>query len=583
MAINKLTWKIGGKAGEGIMATGMIFSQVCSRSGLHVYDISEYPSLIKGGHNNLQVRVEDREIFSQVKGVNILIALNKETILLHKDELVDGAGIIYDSSEVIDRKEIRDNIRLYPIPFNNIIKEIGAQMIMKNNVALGASIALIDYDFGIVEEVIRDNFKRKGNKIIDENTRAARAGYDFIKNNFKNDFEYKLEKAGKPGRMLLTGNDAICMGAINAGCKFYSAYPMTPASSILHFMAAQERRFNIVVKHTEDEISAINMAIGAGFTGVRAMTGTSGGGFCLMTEGYGLAGMLEVPMVIILSMRPGPSTGMPTWSEQGDLKFALNASQGDFPRPVLVPGDVEESFYLTQVAFNIAEKYQTPVIVLSDKNLAESHKSTEKFDEKKVPIDRGSYASPMDLASSPDTTFFKRFKYTENGVSPRTIPGMKKGIYTASSDEHDEEGNIKEDIDTRIKMMQKRARKMDALAKELKTPELVGPEDASITIIAAGSTKGPIKEAMILLEKEGIKMNFLQIVYLNPFPSEKVAKVIGYAKKTAVIENNFSGQLADIIKEKTGKDVDKRILKYDGRPFYPEEICASIKEMVTHG
>lgn len=591
MVINRLTWKIGGKAGEGIMATGMIFSQSCSRGGLHVYDISEYPSLIKGGHNNLQVRVEDREIFSQVKGVNILIALNKETILLHKDELVNGAGIIYDSSEVIDPKEIRDNIRLYPIPFNNIIKEIGVQGIMKNNIALGASIALIDYDFGIVGEVIKDNFKRKGDKIIDENTRAAKAGYDYIKNNFKNDFEYKLEKIGKPGRMILTGNDAICMGAINAGCKFYAAYPMTPASSILHFMAAQERRFNIVVKHTEDEISAINMAIGAGFTGVRAMTGTSGGGFCLMTEGYGLAGMLEVPVVIILSMRPGPSTGLPTWSEQGDLKFALNASQGDFPRPVLVPGDIEESFYLTQEAFNIAEKYQTPVIVLSDKNLAENHKSTDKFDTKKVTIDRGSYADPADLAASPDTTFFKRYKYTENGISPRTIPGMKKGIYTASSDEHDEEGNISEDIDVRIKMMQKRARKMDALAKELKQPELVGSQDtdananvdADITIIAAGSTKGPIKEAMILLEKEGIKVNFLQVVYLNPFPSEKIAEVLGSAKKTAVVENNFSGQLADIIREKTGKDVDKRILKYDGRPFYPEEIFTAIKEVVTHG
>lgn len=583
MVINRLTWKIGGKAGEGIMATGMIFSQSCSRGGLHVYDISEYPSLIKGGHNNLQVRVEDREIFSQVKGVNILIALNKETILLHKDELVNGAGIIYDSSEVIDRKEIKDNVRLYPIPFNNIIKEMGVQGIMKNNIALGASIALIDYDFGIVGEVIRDNFKRKGDKIIDENTRAAKAGYDYIKNNFKNDFEYKLEKIGKPGRMILTGNDAVCMGAINAGCKFYAAYPMTPASSILHFMAAQERRFNIVVKHTEDEISAINMAIGAGFTGVRAMTGTSGGGFCLMTEGYGLAGMLEVPVVIILSMRPGPSTGLPTWSEQGDLKFALNASQGDFPRPVLVPGDIEESFYLTQVAFNIAEKYQTPVIVLSDKNLAENHKSTDKFDPKKVTIDRGSYADPADLAASPDTTFFKRYKYTEKGISPRTIPGMKKGIYTASSDEHDEEGNISEDIDVRIKMMQKRARKMDTLAKELKQPELVGSQDADITIIAAGSTKGPIKEAMILLEKEGIKVNFLQIVYLNPFPSEKVAEVLGSAKKTAVVENNFSGQLADIIREKTGKDVDKRILKYDGRPFYPEEIFTAIKEVVTHG
>lgn len=583
MVINRLTWKIGGKAGEGIMATGMIFSQSCSRGGLHVYDISEYPSLIKGGHNNLQVRVEDREIFSQVKGVNILIALNKETILLHKGELVNDAGIIYDSSEVIEPKEINDNIRLYPIPFNNIIKEIGAQGIMKNNVALGASIALIDYDFGIVEEVIRDNFKRKGDKVINENTKAARAGYDYIKNNFKNDFEYRLEKTGKPGRMLLTGNDAICMGAINAGCKFYAAYPMTPASSILHFMAAQERRFNIVVKHTEDEISAINMAIGAGFTGVRAMTGTSGGGFCLMTEGYGLAGMLEVPVVIILSMRPGPSTGLPTWSEQGDLKFALNASQGDFPRPILVPGDIEESFYLTQVAFNIAEKYQTPVIVLNDKNLAESHKSTDKFDTKRITIDRGSYASQIDLAASPETSFFKRYKYTENGISPRTIPGMKNGIYTASSDEHDEEGNIREDIDVRIKMVQKRARKMDTLAKELKQPELVGSQDADITIIATGSTKGPIKEAMILLEKEGVRVNFLQVVYLNPFPSEKVAEVLGSAKKTVVVENNFSGQFADIIRERTGKDVDKRILKYDGRPFYPEEIFTEVKEVVTHG
>jgi 2-oxoglutarate/2-oxoacid ferredoxin oxidoreductase subunit alpha len=583
MIKNRLTWKIGGKAGEGIMATGMIFSQSCSRGGLHVYDINEYPSLIKGGHNTLQVRVEDREIFSQVRGVNILIALNKETILLHKDELADGGGIIYDSAEVIDAGEIRENIRLYPIPFNNIIKEIGAQTIMKNNVALGASFALIDYDFDILVGVIRDIFKRKGDKIIDENTRSARAGYDFIKKNFKDDFEYRLEKTGKSGRMLLTGNDAICIGAIRAGCKFYSAYPMTPASSILHFMAAQERRFNIVVKHTEDEISAINMAIGAGFAGGRAMCGTSGGGFCLMTEGYGLAGMLEVPIVIILSMRPGPSTGMPTWSEQGDLKFALNASQGDFPRPVLVPGDIVESFYLTQEAFNIAEKYQTPVIVLSDKNLAESHKTTEKFDEKKVTIDRGSFASSSELAGSPETTFFKRYKYTENGISPRTIPGMKKGIYTAASDEHDEEGNIREDADIRVKMMQKRGQKMNALAKELKEPELVGLNDADLTIIALGSTKGPIKEAMILLEKEGYKVNYLQIVYLNPFPSEKVARIIESAKKTIVVENNFSGQLADIIKEKTGMDVDKRILKYDGRPFYPEEIVTAIKEVAAHG
>ncbi|MCZ7393833.1 MAG: 2-oxoacid:acceptor oxidoreductase subunit alpha [Candidatus Methanoperedens sp.] len=583
MEKNRLTWKIGGKAGEGIMATGIIFSQSCSRGGLHVFDINEYPSLIKGGHNTVQVRVEDREIFSQVKGVDVLIALNKETIFLHKDEITTGGGIIYDSAEIIERKELREDIRLYPVPFGGIIKEIGAQPIMKNNLALGASIALIDYDFEILASVIRDMFQRKGDKIINENISAAKAGFDYVKKNFPDDFNCKLETIGKPGRMLLTGNDAICMGAIKAGCKFYSAYPMTPASSILHFMAAQERRFNIVVKHTEDEISAINMAIGAGFAGVRAMCGTSGGGFCLMSEGYGLAGMIEIPVVIIMAMRPGPSTGMPTWSEQGDFKFVLSASQGDFPRPVLVPGNNEECFYLTAEAFNIAEKYQTPVIVLTDKYLAESHKTTEKFDAGRITIDRGLYAQSSELAASPEATFFKRYKFTENGISPRTIPGTKKGLYTATSDDHDEEGNISEEIEDRINMMQKRMRKLDALAKELKHPDLIGPKDATVTIIAAGSTKGPIKEAMMLLEKEGVKSNYLQILYLNPFPSEKVSKVIDSAKKTVVVENNFTGQLADIIREKTGKSVDKKILKYDGRPFYPEEIHSAIKEVVSHG
>lgn len=583
MEKNRLTWKLGGKAGEGIMATGIIFSQSCSRGGLHVFDINEYPSLIKGGHNTIQVRVEDREIFSQVKNVSVLIALNKETILMHRDELAKGGGIIYDSSEVIDKKEFREDIRLYPVPFSSIIKESGAQAIMKNNLALGASIALIDYDFEILAGVIKDTFKRKGEKIISDNISAAKAGYDYIKKNFPDDFDYRLGKIGTPGKMLLTGNDAISMGAIKAGCKFYSAYPMTPASSILHFMAAQERRFNIVVKHTEDEISAINMAIGAGFTGVRAMCGTSGGGFCLMSEGYGLAGMIEVPIVVVVAMRPGPSTGMPTWSEQGDFKFVLGASQGDFPRPVLVPGDNEECFYMTAEAFNIAEKYQTPVIVLTDKYLAESHKTTEKFDTGRITIERGVYASPEALAASPENTFFKRYRFTENGISPRTIPGMKNGIYTATSDEHDEEGNISEEIEERIGMMQKRMKKLETLSRELKHPELAGPRDAEVTIIAAGSTKGPIKEAMMLLEKEGTRVNYLQILYLNPFPTEKVASVIDSAKKTVVVENNFTGQLADIIREKTGRNVTRRILKYDGRPFYPEEIRDAIKEVAAHG
>lgn len=570
---NSLSWKIGGKAGEGIMATGLIFSQCCSRGGLYVFDINEYPSLIRGGHNTVQVRVSDREIFSQLKNIELLVALNKDTIYMHKDELSANGGIVYDASIDIE-ENIREDIKLYPIPFNDLIKEIGAEMIVKNNIALGASIAIFDYDLDILKGVIRDTFKRKGEKIINDNIRAAQIGFDYIKKNFPDDFDYKLEKISKQGRMLLTGNDAICIGAIKAGCKFYAAYPMTPASSILHFMAAQERRFNMVVKHTEDEISAINMAIGAGFAGVRAMTATSGGGFCLMTEGYGLAGMIEVPVVVINAMRPGPSTGMPTWTEQGDIKFVLSASQGDFPRIVIIPGDIEECFYLTAEAFNIAEKYQTPVIILIDKHLAESHKTTDRFGD--ITIERGAYASQEELKTI-EKTFFKRYKLTQNGVSPRSIPGMRNGMYTASSDEHDEEGNISEEIEVRVKMMQKRMKKLDTFAKEVKQPELKGKEDAEITIISAGSTKGAIREAMIMLDD--IEVNFLQIVYLSPFPSDKVKEVIDSAKKVIVIENNFTGQLADVIKEKTNRDV-KRILKYDGRPFYPEEICNTVKEAV---
>lgn len=531
----------------------------------------------------MQVRVEDREIFSQVRNVSLLVALNKETIYMHKDELSPGGGIIYDSAEVVDKKDFREYVRLYPVPFKNLLEEIGAQLIMKNNVALGASVALVDYDFEVLSGVIRDTFKRKGDKVIGDNISAARAGFDYIKKNFPNGFNYKIEKISAAERMLLTGNDAVCMGAIAGGCKFYAAYPMTPASSLLHFMAANERRFNIVVKHTEDEISAINMAIGAGFTGVRAMTGTSGGGFCLMTEGYGLAGMIEVPLVIVNAMRPGPSTGLPTWTEQGDLKFALSASQGDFPRIVIVPGDLEDCFYMTAEAFNIAEKYQNPVVILTDKYLAESHKTTGKFDTGRITVDRGIFASPEELESMGEKAFFRRYRFTESGVSPRTIPGMKKGMYTATSDEHDEEGDITEEIDERVKMMQKRMKKLDTLSREIKHPELFGARDADVTILATGSTKGPIKEAMLMLEREGIAANYFQILYLSPFPAEKVAKVMDSAKKTAVVENNFTGQLADVIREKTGKSADRKILKYDGRPFYPEEIYEAVREMVKHG
>lgn len=579
MEKNRLAWKIGGAAGEGIMATGLIFSQACTRGGLYVFDTNEYPSLIRGGHNTFLARVEDKEIFAPMQPVDLLVALNQETVDLHKNEPSRGGGIIYDGEEnPVERKDIREDIRLYSVPLLRLVKEIKAEKVMRNNVALGASIALVDYDFDILAGVIRDTFKRKGEKIINDNINAAKAGYDYIKKNYPQDFGFKLEKIGGRGRMLLTGNEAICLGALRAGCKFYAGYPMTPSSSILHFIAAQERRFSLVVKHTEDEISAINMAIGTALAGVRAMTTTSGGGFCLMTEGLGLAGMIEAPIVIVDAQRPGPSTGMATWTEQGDLRFILSASQGDFPRIVIAPGDHEECFYKIGEAFNLAEKYQISVLVLTDKYLAESHRTIEKLDQNKIKIDRGKMVTQEELDK---TLGFKRYKLgVENGISPRSIPGQKGGVYTATGSEHDENGDRTEEIGPRKAMMEKRMQKLKAIEKELPEPELLGTKGADIMIIGWGSTKGPIKEAMKLLEKDDMRTSFLQIVYLNPFPAKKVAEMISSSKKNVIVENNYTGQLAGLIREKTGLEIKNRILKYDGRPFFPEEIYVEIRKIL---
>ena len=375
--------------------------------------------------------------------------------------------------------------------------------------------------------------------------------------------------------MLLTGNEAVSLGAIKAGCKFYAAYPMTPASSILHFMAAQERNFSLVVKHSEDEIAAINMTIGAGFAGVRAMTATSGGGFSLMSEALGLAAMTETPIVVVVSQRPGPSTGLPTRTEQGDLKFVLHASQGDFPRFVIAPGDVEECFHKTIEAFNLAEKYQCPAILILDKYLSESHKTAEEFEASGVKIDRGLLLSDEEIEKTGE---FKRYEFTETGISPRTIPSQKGGVFTATGNEHDETGYLSEEKTVRTRMMDKRFRKFKQAEREIPEPKLFGPKDAEVTMIAWGSTKGPIKEAMKLLDHDGIRANFLQIIYINPFPANTVSRIIRASKRTVIVENNKTAHLASLIREKTGKEIEHKILKYDGRQFFPTEIHQRVKE-----
>ena len=583
MEKSSLSWKIGGEAGYGIMTTGFIFAKVCSRAGLHVFDHTEYPSLIRGGHNTYQVTAKAEEVFSHVKHVDLLVALNKETIDRHKEELESGGGIIHDGDKTpLSEEELgRDDVRLYSIPLYTLAEESGGRRIMINSVALGASVALVDFSFEMLSSVLRDVYQGKAKEIIEFNIKAARLGYDYVrKGGMDKEFGRRMSKVRGKKRMLLTGNAAVGLGAIKAGCKFYVAYPMTPASSILHFMASQERKFSLVVKHPEDEIAAINMAIGASFAGTRAMTATSGGGFSLMSEALGLAAMTETPLVVVVSQRPGPSTGLATRTEQGDLKFILNASHGDFPRFVIAPGDVEDCFYKTIEAFNLTERYQCPVILLLDKYLSESHKTAEEFNVSGISTDRGLMLSNEKLEKTKE---FKRYKFTETGVSPRAIPSQSGGIFTATGNEHDEKGYLSEDKTVRTMMMNKRFRKFEHIRREIPEPMLLGPKDAEVTIIGWGSTKGPIREAMRLLNRDGIKANFLHIVYINPFPKDFVSRILETSKKVVIVENNKTAQLASLIKEKTGQEIKEKILKYDGRQFFPIDIYQSVKEVFQSG
>ncbi len=570
---NNFSWKIAGEAGDGILNAGLMLARTCMRGGLYVFAAAEYPSLIRGGHNHLDVRVSDKPVDSHTKWIDLLVALNMESVEKHAKKILPGGGIIYDGDALkLTKEQIgRDDVQLYPLPLMKLAMAHGGK-IMRNVVAMGASLALADFDLELFNGVLRDNFgKKKGAEIAEQNIRAAKAGYDAIRAS-EASFPVKLRSQPNGQQIFLSGNEAISAGAIKAGCTFFAAYPMTPASSILHTMAAFERPFNLVVKHTEDEISAINMAVGASYAGARAMTSTSGGGFSLMVEGFGLAAQTETPLVVVEAMRPGPATGMATHSGQGDLRFVLHASTDEFPRMVVAPGDFQECYIETIRAFNLAEKYQMPVVVLTDKYLGESYSSTPIFGAGD-PITRN-------LATEPQTNGYMRYTVTEDGISPRTIPGVSGGTHVASSYEHDEEGHECEEPDVRIAMHQKRYRKFMHLADELPQPQLVGPADAELTFVTWGSPKGPILEARKLLEADGIKTSMLQIKFLSPFPAETVKQILSRAKHPVLVENNMTAQLGSLIREECLFEIKDKILRYDGRPFYPEDIVPETRRLL---
>src|SRR3989338_4377752 len=570
VTINNLNWKIGGEAGYGILSAGEIFAYACAHGGLETFAYLEYPSLIRGGHNTYQVLVREDNVQSHSSRVDLLIALNKETIDRHLGELMEAGALVYDS----DDKTLRDYAcatrqhNCFGVPMEELAKQAGGEKLMRNMVAVGASLGLVGYSFDYLTSLIERVFSKKGAKMVELNQAAAKAGYDYAYEHYGEQFGYRLEvRPSREPRMLVNGNEAIAQGAIRAGLKFYAAYPMTPASSILHYLAAQEREYKLVVKQTEDEIAAMNMAVGASFAGVRSLVATSGGGFSLMVEALGLAGMVEAGVVVVLAQRPGPATGLPTWTEQGDLRFALHAAQGDFPRVVLAPGDPEECFYLTFLAHNLAEKYQLPVIIMTDKYLAEARQTVPFFKTEALSVERGELADTSKLSAD---TRFARYAVMPSGVSPRSIPGQPGGMYVANSDEHEPTGLANEEAEVRRLQMEKRMRKLQTLRSEIPEPvKLYGPKQANVTLVGWGSTKGPILEALKELEREGKSVNFLQVRLLEPFPIKEIDTFLRQAKRRVMFENNYSGQLGGLIRERTGIDITDKFLKYDGRPIHP--------------
>ena len=559
----ELVWLIGGEAGEGIMVSGRILAKTATRAGLHIFAYPEYPSLIRGGHNSFQVRVNQEKVGNPASKIDLLVALNQETIDLHLPDLNPQAGIIFDS-----QLEAKGPFSLFPIPLNELASKAG-EKILRNTIALGASLAAMGGDLAHFQKILEEEFGSKGEAIVKSNCLAAQLGFEFFNKNFKPlDFQFK---GSSENLICLNGNEALALGAIAADCKFYCAYPMTPVSSILHFLAVHGPKFGMMVKQAEDEISVINSVIGAAFAGARAMTATSGGGFCLMSEAISLAGMTETPIIIVEGQRPGPATGLPTWHEQGDAAFVLNVGHGDFPRIVLAPRNIEECFYLSFEAFNIAERFRNPVIILVDKLLCESFASAARFKTDSLQIGRGKL-----IFQAPSG--YKPYEITEDGVSPRALPGFGETFLT-NSDEHDEFGFSCEESENRVKMMAKRMKKLKFLHKELPEVTLLGDQEPQVTLFSWGSSCGVAEEVAGALREKGIKANLLSSPYLRPFPSESFLSLSSKGKRVS-IENNFSSQVSTFVRGETGQDFDLKITKSDGRPFYKEEILEQIEKII---
>jgi len=568
-----ITIRIGGEAGQGIQSISSIIAKTFVRHDYYVFINQDFASRIRGGHNFDQVRISNAPVQAVADKVHILIALDEETTRQDIDCLADKGVLLFDGEAIGFSSE---NSNHFSIPFGRIASEIAKSKIMINSVATGAAIAFLDFELQPVLDCLQEQFQQKGSETIEKNQKSASAGYDFVRRNLKENPPFRVPSAKSVRqKMLLTGSQAMALGAMASGLKFYSGYPMSPATSIMEFISSQAARYNIILEQAEDEIAAINMVIGANFAGARAMTATSGGGFCLMAEALSLAGMTETPAVIVVAQRPGPSTGLPTRTEQADLNFVMHAGHGDFPRAILAPSYPEQALYLMSKAFNLADKYQTPIIVLGDQHFNDAYFTVDELDFRDITIDRGHILSEQDLPSS---TEYKRYAPSESGISPRILPGHTKAVLYADSDEHTEEGHITESAAVRKQMVCKRMQKLEGLRREINPPEIYPAGEAELVLMGWGSTRGVIKEAVDKLNQNGTVAQMIHYSELFPFNPQHVAAADLRKADIIAVENNYSGQFADFFSKATGLSVDQKILKYDGRPFTSREIVDQIKD-----
>ena len=570
---------IGGAAGQGVATPGNIFARVFVRRGLHLNAYNAYQSIIRGGHTFLTIRTGLERVTSFGDTIDLLIPLNQDTMDRHLRLLGPGAAVVYNG-DTVKPGAPADGVQLCPIPVSQLTHN-SRNKVEQNTLAVAAGLSMMGIGFQPLAEVLTRQFKKKGDAVVAENVEVARNAYDYATRHFQ-PFARPLPMSDNQ-RAVLTGNMALAMGGAAAGVKFYCAYPMSPATGVLHWMAAHARKAGIMVRQVEDEIGVVNMAIGAAHAGVRAMCATSGGGFALMTEGLGMSAMIETPIVVIDVQRAGPSTGVPTKTEQGDLWQMLGAGHGDYPRIIVAPTDILDCFKTIPEIHNLADRFQCPGIVLTDLLLSEGTASVDPADlDFNVEIDRGDLITS---ASINGANGYKRYQFTESGVSPRAIPGVPGHNHTVATDEHMEDGVLISDEFTnphkRRAMMEKRQRKVSGIEAAVKPPALTGPADADVTLIGWGSTDGVIQEAREILAEEGIAANQLQIRWIVPLHGDAILRILKSCRRTILIENNYSGQFARYLRSETSFVPDGYIRKYDGEPFMPHHIVDAVKEQLA--